>query len=145
MNEQPEKKIIIDEDWKTQVQRERAEMRDKKDEEVGEPGEVELAPSTDAGSEASETMAFDPGEMPTASIHMLVTTLATQALAAMGQIPDPLSGEAQVSLPFAKYQIDLLAVLKEKTSGNLDTEENAILEGAIHQLRMVYIELESRQ
>lgn len=132
MTDQPEKKIIIDEDWKSQVERERAELS-------GEPaGGV-----TEADERAQPDEAFDASQLPPASFSILLSTMATQAMAAMGQLPDPVTGQAEVHLPFAQYHIDLLAVLQQKTAGNLSEEEASMLEGALHQLRMMYVQLES--
>ena len=102
-------------------------------------------PSADSPPETeSARAAFDPEQLPPASLSMLVTTMATQAMAAMGQLPDPMSGQPEVNLPFAKYHIDLLAVLQQKTSGNVTDDEAAMLEAALHQLRLTYVQLEAR-
>ena len=53
--------------------------------------------------------------MPPASFEMLVTTLATEALVALGQIPHPATNKAEVHRGQAQYMIDTLDVLREKT------------------------------
>lgn len=124
--ENQEKKIIIDEDWKAQVEAEKEAAKEKEATAADEPG----------GS--TEGM-----EMPPASLPMLITTLATQALAAMGQVPDPIEGKAVVRLDVARHFIDTLAVLEEKTKGNLTPEEEQMLTGALHQLRMAYVSVQN--
>lgn len=111
-NEEP--KIIVDDDWKDQVQKEKA-----------------------AAEEVEESDPFQQ-ELPPASISMLVTTLSTQALASMGYIPDP-NGQPMTNLPMAKHFVDTLAVLEEKTKGNLSEEENSLLNETLHQLRMAFV------
>ncbi len=111
-------KIIVDEDWKSQVERERQQVQEE------------------------ETGSEQPEGMPPASFEILVSSLATQAVAALGQFPDPNTGKAMVSLPYAKFNIDLLAVLDEKTQGNQTEEEKQLIEEALHQLRMLYLAVE---
>jgi len=126
-----EKKIIIDEDWKTQVQAEKDAAKAK------EAAGGESTPETDNGSDADA-----PLEVPPASFELLVTTLATQAMAALGQFPMPDGEELPIRLPMASHYIDTLEVLKEKTKGNLSKSEEDLLETALHQLRMLYVAVE---
>lgn len=121
-----EKKIIIDEDWKSQVQAER--------EAASKPAEGQ--PS--AGQPAASQNAADPA-MPPASFEILVTTLATEALMAMGQVPHPLTGKTELHRNQAQYLIDTLDVLKQKSKGNLSPEEQELIDSVLHQLRMVFI------
>ncbi|MCP4190925.1 MAG: DUF1844 domain-containing protein [Planctomycetaceae bacterium] len=128
MSENPQeesKKIIIDEDWKSQVEREREEIHTK--------------------GEENEEAAVDPQTgIPPASFLMLATTLATQAMASLGQIPDPIEQKPVVNLELAKHYIDTMAVLEEKTKGNLTEEESEMLSTVLYQLRSVFIALENQ-
>ena len=133
MTDEPEKKIIIDEDWKSQVEREREQMRDTD----GETPAADDRP--DAGGMPQDV------ELPPASFGLLVSMMATQAMAAMGQLADPATGKPEINLQFAKYHIDLLAVLQEKTKGNLDEEEAPMLEATVHELRMMFVQIEAMQ
>jgi hypothetical protein len=116
-------KIIIDEDWKTQVQSEKEAAA--------------RAPQEKPASGASPQPR--PGEMPPASLPMLFSTLATQALMSLGQMPHPVSGQAELDLPQAKHFIDMLEVLEDKTAGNRTAEESQMLENLLHELRMAYV------
>lgn len=113
-----EPKIIVDDDWKSQVEKEKEELK----------------ASTDAPEGEAEEQALPP-----ASFMVLMSTLATQAMAAMGLIPDPMSGQPSVNLPMAKHFIDLLGMLQEKTQGNLTEEEANHLRDGLHQLRMIFV------
>lgn len=125
-----EKKIIIDEDWKSQVQAEKEAAAKSK---PAAPAEAsERAAPAQAGAEHVQ--------MPPASLEMLLTMLATEALAALGQIPHPATGQAHVDRSQAQYLIDLIGVLREKTKGNLDDRESQLIETLLHQLRMAFIE-----
>ncbi|MEM8680443.1 MAG: DUF1844 domain-containing protein [Planctomycetota bacterium] len=132
MSESEEKKIIIDEDWKSQVEREKEELKQK---EEGQP----------AGSPADEPATDAPmGSLPPASLMFLITTIATQCMAAMGQLVDPATGQpTEVHLELAQHHIDTLQVLQEKTQGNLDAEEAGMLEESLHQLRMMFVSASS--
>ena len=58
----------------------------------------------------------------------------------LGQIPNPQSGKAEVNLEVAKMFIDQLAMIQEKTRGNLSSEESAVLRNALSNLQLAYVE-----
>lgn len=116
-----EPKIIVDDDWKSQVEQEKEQLKNE---------------ATQTPPPADDDMSQ---EMPPASFPMLVSTLATQAMASMGMIPDPHTGQPSVHKPMAKHFIDTLGMLQEKTTGNLAEEEATMIRDALHQLRMAYM------
>ena len=77
--------------------------------------------------------------MPPASFEMLLTTLATEAMISLGLVPHPISGKQEVAQDQAKYIIDTLAMLQQKTAGNLAADEEKALEGLLSQLRMAFV------
>lgn len=119
-NEDP--KIIVDDDWKQQVQREKEQLAD----------------ATAQPDDRPEMQ-----QMPPASFEMLVSSLATQAMASLGFFPDPETGQTMMNRPIAKHFIDTLSVIEEKTKGNLEARESELLTQTLHQLRMVYVGSES--
>src|SRR4051812_1539618 len=125
-----EKKIIIDEDWKSQVEAEREQAAKAKT----APAE---APKSIADTNSSE--AADP-PMPPASFELLLTTLATEALVALGQVPHPVTGKSHVQRNQAKFLIDTVDVLRQKTAGNLTNTEQQVLESLLHQMRLVFVQ-----
>lgn len=125
------KKIIIDEDWKSQVEREREQMRESPLD-TGAPG----AETSDPAASSD-----DMPELPAASFGLLISEIATQAMICLGQIPDPVENQQVLRLDIAKHHIDMLSVLEEKTRGNLDPAEAEALQQVTHQLRMVYVQL----
>ncbi|MFG0262250.1 MAG: DUF1844 domain-containing protein [Novipirellula sp. JB048] len=141
-----EPKIIVDSDWKEQVAKEKeaAASAAKTDQEAAENETAEpaadaaapLQPSGDS-SASDDSPSLQPP--PPASFEVLISMLFTQAMATLGQIPDPSSGEAKVNKPFAKHYIDTLDLLGEKTKGNLSEEESKMLAEALHALRMMYV------
>jgi len=74
-------------------------------------------------------------EAPAVSFSSFVVSLATSAMTHLGQGPSP-----TVDLDMARQTIDLLAVLHEKTKGNLDDEERQLLETVLTETRTKYVE-----
>ncbi len=120
----PKSKIIVDEDWKTQVQAEKDKLQHE-------------TPDGSAAEDASY-------EIPDASFSVLVTTLATQAAVALGQTGDPDATEVVIDLALARHFIDTLGILEEKTKGNLSGEEAALLSNILHQLRMAFVAVQGQ-
>ena len=119
-----EKKIFVDEDWKSQIAAEKEELKREAKQHTESP-----EPQTAA--------------MPPASFEMLVTMFASEAMMALGQLPNPATNELSVSLEHARYAIDMLQMLQEKTQGNLEPNEAQMLEDLLHQLRMLFVASQS--
>src|SRR5260370_6395749 len=66
---------------------------------------------------------------------------AQNAALFLGQIPNPKTGEGEVNLELAKMFIDQLAMIQEKTRGNLTGEESTVLRNALSNLQMTYVEV----
>ncbi|MDH3593124.1 MAG: DUF1844 domain-containing protein [Planctomycetota bacterium] len=77
---------------------------------------------------------------PEPTFEVLVSTFATQAAVALGQIANPVTNKSEKDLPSAKFAIDLLQILDEKTKDNRTAEEDKFLSDCLYQLRMVYID-----
>ncbi len=77
--------------------------------------------------------------MPEVSFISLVLSLNTTALFHMGELAHPESGKKLVDLELAKHTIDTLSMLAEKTSGNLDAQENELMTKVLHELKMRFI------
>ncbi len=123
----PEKKLYVDEDWKTQVEREKEAAR-----------QAEPAPGAGAGQAGASASAPPP---PPADFMFLIGTLYLQGAVALGLLPNPESKEAHIQRDLAKHVIDLLSMLQEKTEGNRTPDESTELENMLHQLRMAYVTL----
>ncbi len=68
-----------------------------------------------------------------------VLSLSSSALYHFGEIPDPITNKKLRNLLMAKQTIDILAILKEKTAGNLTQQEEALLNNLLYDLRMRYV------
>ena len=96
-------------------------------------------------SDESQDSEADEPPMPPASFTVLLSTLATQAMVGLGMFPDPSTGKPTTNRPLAKHFIDTIAMLEEKTKGNLATEEETQIRDSLHQLRMVYLSTDNQQ
>jgi hypothetical protein len=94
-------------------------------------------PASGARAAASYAAA---GETPEITFATVVISFLTQALALLGEIPDPVDGSTEVDLEGARQFIDILGILEDKTRGNLDPHEAALLERALYDLRMKFVE-----
>ena len=77
---------------------------------------------------------------PELTFAAFVWSLSEQALAALGEIADPSTGKPMHDLILAQQMIDIIIMLREKTRGNLDPAENSLLESALYDLRMRYVD-----
>lgn len=121
-DKQDKPKIIVDSDWKEQARKEK--------EELSKEAEAKAKPSAAA-----------TGEQPKPDFTTHCASLATQAMISMGAIAHPMTGEAAVDIPQARYVIDTLELLKEKTEGNLTDEESKTLTSLIGELKMVWAQV----
>ena len=151
-----EPKIFIDEDWKARAQREKEELQKRVEAESAAArtaapvamsaheapsalagGEAPLGPGMDdAGMNGEEMEGEEPYE---ANFDALLSSLATQTMFALGIIPQPGGGQVMVNLDQAKFSIDIMAMLHEKTAGNLTPEEQAALDGTLAELQRLFV------
>lgn len=82
-----------------------------------------------------------PGAEDPASFINFLSTLATNAAAALGAMPHPVTGQRSLDLETGKYWLDVLGMLREKTNGNLHPQEARLLDGLLGDLRMQYVQL----
>lgn len=120
--------------------------------EVAEPDQQEpapvAAPETETGMEDLEPVgdlgdddADIPGADDPASFINFLSTLATNAAAALGAIPHPATGQRSLDLESGKYWLEIIAMLREKTKNNLHPKESRLLDGLLGDMRMQYVQL----
>ena len=125
--DEPVKKRV-DESWKEQAEREKRLSEQSAARSTKDPGGQVAADAPRAAEEPLQ-----------ARFDLFVSGLAMEALIAMGDMPHPTTRKQAANLPQAKYLIDLLGVLEEKTKGNLSADEGRLLKDALYQLRMRYL------
>jgi hypothetical protein len=108
----------------------RAESRATPDAPPSSPGP---SPQDDAEPAAA-------GE-PRSEFARIVTSLATTAYSALGLLADPSTGVRHRDLAVARQMIDWLAILEQKTRGNLSFEESDLLSRVLYELRLAYVEV----
>ncbi len=78
--------------------------------------------------------------MPEVSFTALVMSLNASALLHLGEISDPAGGGRRQDLEMAKHTIDTLALLQKKTVGNLDDEEQQLLQNVLYDLKLRFVQ-----
>ncbi|UCC95347.1 MAG: DUF1844 domain-containing protein [Candidatus Omnitrophota bacterium] len=100
----------IDEEWKTQVEKERQEADEK--------------------NEAFHQTTFT----------IFLSSLSMQAMIALGKLENPLTRKIEKNYEQARFLIDTLGILKEKTKGNLTPDEETLFNESLFNLRMIYVQ-----
>ncbi|MFZ5892202.1 MAG: DUF1844 domain-containing protein [Myxococcota bacterium] len=102
-----------------------------------DPGQAEFEQARKAAGAGEELPAID--------LTTLILSFSHNVLVHLGDAPDPVTGERQVDLPLARQNIELIALLQEKTRGNLTGEEERVLAQALFDVRMRYVEVVKRK
>ncbi len=110
-----------------------AKKEEKPEPQAKQEGPAEEAPREDAFTQE--------GPLPEIDFTHFIFSLSTSALIQLGEVQDPFTQKAEKNLPLAKQTIDLIAMLKEKTKGNLTPEEGKIIEYVLYDLRMRYVKV----
>ena len=118
-----EKKIIVDEDWKQQAQKEK---------------EI-LAAQEEAEKKKIQEESRPRGPLPEGNFAALLSMLFTQASFSLGLLEVKGQEKKEPDLVLAKYNIDMLETLQDKTKGNLTEEEETVLKNMLSKLRMDYV------
>lgn len=88
---------------------------------------------------------LDAGGPMQANLTSLCAMFYSEALVHMGQVPDPATGRPHVDLEQARFTIDMLSMIRDKTEGNRTEEESAVLEEILAALRMGFVQLSRRR
>lgn len=91
-----------------------------------------------ASAEAKKRASADKenAELPPVDFSTFVLSLASSAMVHLGDVPHPETGEPARNLPLARQTIDMLAMLQQKTKGNLSRDEATYLESILYDLRL---------
>lgn len=104
----------VDESWKEAIHKEKG-------------GEEEIVDREEAAA-------------PAPNFPFFISTIGMQALAALGETPDPTSGEKKINTAQAQYLIDVIQMLSAKTKGNLSKEEESMIRDLLYELQMKFVE-----
>lgn len=98
--------------------------------------------NADEAADAPERDGAGGGEkLPEASFTLLLRSLELQAHIAFGDIESPVTGRRELDPARAKFQIDMLQVLKDKTAGRLSDAEDSFITKLLFELRSRYVAL----
>ena len=114
-----------------------------KDRRFSAEGESRAEPVTTHDDQESDREVEKPGrppDLPPLEFSTLILSLASSVVYHLGEMPHPETGRSEQNLPVAKQTIDLLAVLQDKTRGNLTEEEAGLLESLLYELRIKYVQ-----
>jgi hypothetical protein len=117
---------------------ETGEAREQSGEERREDPSPRSGETTAAKEQGSS---HSSGPLPEITFSSFILGLSTQALMYLGEIPSPQDKQPHQDLPAAQQMIDVLGVLRKKTVGNLDKNEEQLLDNILFDLRMKYVEL----
>ncbi|MHC4915120.1 MAG: DUF1844 domain-containing protein [Planctomycetota bacterium] len=126
-----QEELKADQDWKEQARQEKERLAK----------ELEASAEKEAGAGEDAV----GGQLPPPEFMTLLTGLATQVLIALGEAPDPFSGKQHSQLDLARYNIDMLGMLEEKTKGNLSEGEATALKSVLSDLRLRYVDAASKK
>ena len=124
----------IDESWKENVASEKQDP--PKEKTANQPSSSE--PSFEISPQSPQEDQTEYGEL---NFLNYISSMVFQTMIFLGEIPNPVSNQIERNLRQAKLIIDTLTILREKTKGNLNKQEDDMLNGALYELQTHYVEL----
>ncbi len=117
--------IHVDSDWKAEAQAEKEKLAQE---------EMNKADSPDSAKTGKD-------QLPEANFTTLISLFASQAIMGLGAMQDPKTGGVVIDLEGARFNIDLLSVIEEKTKGNLTEQEGTELQQLLAELRGRFVQI----
>ena len=125
----------IDESWKDEVAQEKEIL--KSTHEPAKDSRIIGVPEQEAASEEQNPMEVN--------FINYVSSLVFQTMIFLGEMPNPMTNEPEKNLIQAKFLIDTLVMMREKTKGNLSKPEEDLLNSAVYELQMRYVDLSAKE
>ncbi len=119
------------------------EEGERKEETVGEEKAEQPETGTQEAAKGEAEAAEEKAQqapLPEINFSTFIFSLNTSALLHLGEVPDPASGKEQEDLAMAKQTIDLIAMLEDKTRGNLTPDEENLIRHILYDLRLRYVQ-----
>lgn len=107
-------------------------------------GPADPAAGADPADTAAPPAATGHEPLPEISFTTFAISLSTQALVHLGEVEDPLTHTSHTDLDAARQLIDILGMLRDKTRGNLDGDEERLLDAILYDLRLRFVERTKR-
>ena len=125
----------VDESWKDDV----ARAKGAADEHGGHDE------NCSCGHEHGEGKGHGDPEVIEVNFFNYIMSMGYQAMIFLGEVPNPMTGKTEQSIRQAKFMIDTLTMVKEKTRGNLSPEEDNLLSSSLYELQMKFVELAKKE
>lgn len=146
----------VDESWKESAAQEKERLeniaRGGGPDKTSARGNPQAATPSSAASRQSSAPQDVPGhahEEPSSAYEAdfvnYISGLAYQAMVFMGEIPNPVTNTSEKNLEQAKFVIETLILLQEKTKGNLTRKESDVLNTAAYELQMKFVEVSEKE
>jgi len=108
-----------------------------------EAGKRAGGPPASTGGETQQAQS-GAGELPPIDFPSYILSYYTQGLVLLGEVPNPYTNKQEEDLEASRHTINVLAMLQEKTRGNLTKEEDQLLDSVLYELRMKFMAKTSR-
>ncbi len=86
-----------------------------------------------------EPQGQESAPLPEINFSTFILSLSTSTLMHLGELPNPETNQIETNLPLAKQTIDLIDMLKDKTKGNLDKDEDQLITNLLYDLKLKYV------
>ena len=130
------------------VKKEEEPKEDREEKKPAGPGTADADKEAATGSDTGPGAGPDAGPagpagqvFPEPDFTTFMLSLSSSALMNLGLVNHPVTGKSEKDLPMAKHTIDILGMLKEKTSGNLTEDEKKLIENMLSELRLNYVKV----
>lgn len=144
MEEQEKKGFVVRD--RRRISLDEVETQEPAEAEKAAPKEEPMASAASSDQEKAKAEADEAarrsrpaGAYPQVTFSTFVFSLSSSALVHLGEVPDPNTQKVEKDLPLAKQIIDTLAMLQEKTKGNLDKDEDQLLQTVLYDLRLRFV------
>ena len=138
----------VDESWKESAAQEKERLGGTSTG-VSAAKDRKEPPGAASGPYEGEGEAHDTAQHPAVATEIdflnYISSLGYQAMVFLGEIPNPVTNQSEKNLTQAKFVIDTLILLQEKTKGNLTKKEEDMLNMTAYELQMKYVELTQRE
>lgn len=139
MEEQEKKGFVVRDRRKVSVDDLEGDVKEEEAKEEKKPDEpAKEEPKTAPGAESAKTRT-EARRYPEVTFSTFVFSLSSSALVHLGEVPDPVTNKVEKDLALAKQIIDTLAMLEEKTRGNLERDEQQLLQTVLYDLRLRFV------
>lgn len=141
-----EREKSVDESWKESASQEKERLESLMNAGEAKKSSGQARPDKEQGAVSSPGAEDDQSHAGREGDFLnYITTLGYQAMVFLGEIPNPATNVSEKNLEQAKFVIDTLILLQEKTKGNLTKKESDVLNTAAYELQMRYVDLAQKE